>query len=75
VADAHPLGARPFARANYINKFKTLTEDSVSGDESKRFLDLVQRLPQLSAMEVGELNVVLPLDKLTCAVRDKRGIF
>jgi 2-methylcitrate dehydratase len=75
VANAHPLGARPFARANYINKFQTLTEDSVSADESKRYLSLVQRLSQLSAAEIGELNVTLPPDKLTCAVRDRRGIF
>src|SRR5699024_5190163 len=26
VADAHPLGARPFARANYIAKFRLLAE-------------------------------------------------
>ena len=25
-ADAHPYGARPFKRKNYINKFLTLTE-------------------------------------------------
>jgi len=74
VANAHPLGAKPFGRADYIRKFVTLTEDLVSADESKRFLNLVQRLPQLSAAEVCELNVVLPPDKLTCAVRDKRGI-
>ncbi|MEJ0089034.1 MAG: MmgE/PrpD family protein [Limisphaerales bacterium] len=75
VANAHPLGAKPFVRANYIHKFETLTEDSVSADESKRFLNLVQRLPHLSAAEVGELNVVLPPDKLTCSRRDQRGIF
>ncbi|HXI73364.1 MAG TPA: MmgE/PrpD family protein [Verrucomicrobiae bacterium] len=75
VADAHPLGARPFARANYIGKFQALTEDLISPDESKRFLNLVQRLPQLSAAEVSELNVVLPPNKLTCATRDQRGIF
>jgi 2-methylcitrate dehydratase len=75
VANAHPLGAKPFGRADYIRKFETLTEDLVSGDESKRFLNLVQRLPHLSAAEIGELNVVLPPDKLTYATRDKRGIF
>ena len=26
VADAHPLGERPFARADYIRKFQTLTK-------------------------------------------------
>ena len=50
-------------------------DDLVSADESKRFLDLVQRLPQLSATELGQLNVVLPPNKLTCATRDERGIF
>jgi len=75
VADAHPLGARPFARANYINKFKTLTEELISADESARFIQTAQRLGELKAGELGELNVVLPPDKLTCAVRDKRGIF
>ncbi len=72
---AHPLGAKPFGRANYIRKFETLTEDLVSSAESKRFLTLVQRLPQLTAPEICELNVVLPPEKLTCATRDKRGIF
>jgi 2-methylcitrate dehydratase len=52
-----------------------LTEGLVSADESKRFLALVQRLPQLMAAEVLELNVVLPPEKLTCATRDKSGIF
>jgi 2-methylcitrate dehydratase len=75
VADAHPLGARPFGRADYIRKFETLVEDLVSAGESKRFLNLVQSLPQLSAAEVGKLNVVLPPNKLTCSQRDQRGIF
>ena len=75
VANAHPLGAKPFVRANYIHKFETLTEDVISKEESKRFLQVVQRLPQLTAAEVGELNVVLPPNKLTCATRDQRGIF
>ena len=75
VANAHPLGAKPFSRANYIHKFETLTEDLVSSAESKRFLALVQRLPQLTGSEICELNVVLPPEKLTCATRDKRGIF
>jgi len=75
VADAHPLGARPFARANYINKFQTLTEGSISRDESQRFIAAAQRLAELKASELGALNVVLPPDKLACAVRDQRGIF
>ena len=75
VANAHPLGAKPFGRTDYICKFETLTEDLVSTAESKRFLSLVQCLPQLSAEEVCELNVALPQNKLTCSQRDQRGIF
>jgi 2-methylcitrate dehydratase len=75
VANAHPLGARPFGRADYVRKFESLTEGLVSPPETKRFLTLVQRLSQLTDAEVCELNVMLPPEKLTCAARDKRGIF
>ena len=73
--DVIHVGARPFARANYIGKFKTLTEDLISGEESQRFIQTVQRLGELKAGELGALNVVLPPNKLTCATRDERGIF
>jgi 2-methylcitrate dehydratase len=75
VADAHPLGAKPFARTDYINKFKTLTDDLISREESGRFIDAAQQLAELSADELKELNVFLPPGRLTCATRDKRGIF
>ncbi|MBN9605538.1 MAG: MmgE/PrpD family protein [Actinomycetales bacterium] len=57
VADAHPLGARPFARADYVRKFETLAEGVLAPDEIARFLDLAQRLPQLSAAELGGLTI------------------
>jgi len=60
IANAHPFGARPFARAEYIKKFKTLTEGILEPSESARFLELVQRLPNLSAEEVLALNPVAP---------------
>ena len=75
VANAHPLGAKPFGRADYLRKFETLTEGLVSAGESKRFLQIVQRLAQLTTAEIGELNVVLLPGKLTRATRDARGIF
>ena len=75
LADAHPLGARPFARAGYIRKFQTLTEDLISREESERFLGAVQRLSELKSVELAELNIALPPGRLTCAVRDQRGIF
>jgi len=63
VADAHPLGARPFAREQYIAKFRTLAEGVLADTEVERFLALAQRLPELSAIELGGLtvNAALPL--------------
>ncbi|MDR2998179.1 MAG: MmgE/PrpD family protein [Microbacterium sp.] len=58
VADAHPLGARPFARANYIAKFRMLAEPVLEASEIERFLELVQRLPELTAAEVAELSII-----------------
>jgi 2-methylcitrate dehydratase len=75
VADAHPLGAKPFERADYMAKFRALTDGLVAPGEQTRFLDLVQRLPSLSAAEVGALNPVLPPGALTAAARDQKGIF
>ena len=75
VADAHPLGARPFARPNYIGKFQSLTEEFITREESVRFLLAVQRLAELHPAELGQLNVVVAPGRLTCATRDQRGIF
>ena len=60
VANAHPLGARPFGREQYVAKFRTLTEGILDAPEADRFLDLVQRLPDLTAAEVRQLNPVAP---------------
>lgn len=57
VADAHPLGARPFGRAEYVGKFRMLAEGILSPDEIDRFLGVAQRLPELSPAELGGLTV------------------
>ncbi|MGV8882010.1 MAG: MmgE/PrpD family protein [Rhodoglobus sp.] len=57
VADAHPLGARPFARDQYVAKFRLLADGVLAADEIERFLDVAQRLPQLGASELAELTV------------------
>ncbi|MEP6842825.1 MAG: MmgE/PrpD family protein, partial [Pseudolysinimonas sp.] len=57
VADAHPLGARPFARENYVGKFRSLAAGVLPDAETERFLALAQRLPELSAAELGGLTV------------------
>jgi 2-methylcitrate dehydratase len=58
VADAHPLGARPFARADYIKKFRTLAAPVLEEAEIERFLETVQRLPELKAGELDGLNIL-----------------
>ncbi|MEX2453465.1 MAG: MmgE/PrpD family protein, partial [Rhodospirillaceae bacterium] len=75
VADAHPAGARPFARENYIYKFRTLADGLVTEGEQERFLDAVQSLPDLAADRLGELHVTLDNSALLHAMRDDRGIF
>ena len=57
VADAHPAGKRPFARNEYINKFKSLTDGMISKKESARFLKVVQNLRKLKAKDLKDLNI------------------
>jgi 2-methylcitrate dehydratase len=72
VANAHPLGAKPFVRADYIHKFEMLTGGIISARESNRFLETVQNLPRLSAGELAGLNVALPAGMLAAS---KPGLF
>ena len=64
VADAHPLGARPFARAEYVTKFRTLAAGVLAEAEIERFLAAAEALPSLAAGELDQLNITaadLPL--------------
>ncbi|ALC05158.1 2-methylcitrate dehydratase 1 [Corynebacterium deserti GIMN1.010] len=72
VADAHPLGARPFERANYIEKFRILAEGVVSEAEQERFLNAVQSLPNLE--DLNELNIVLEPEVLAKAAKVREGL-
>ncbi|MCR2800172.1 MmgE/PrpD family protein [Microbacterium sp. zg-Y818] len=74
VADAHPLGARPFAREDYIRKFRILAEPVLEPAEIERFLDLAQRLPELTADEVRQLSIVAKPGLLLAAPAPK-GLF
>ncbi|MBX3067146.1 MAG: MmgE/PrpD family protein [Cryobacterium sp.] len=74
VADAHPLGARPFAREQYIAKFRTLAEHVLEAEEIERFLTLVQRLPELSADDVLGLSIVAAPGLLS-KVPTPKGLF
>lgn len=72
VANAHTLGKTPWTRPAYINKFRVLTEGILDSAEIERFLDVVQRLPELSAAELSQLTVALPAGKVT---QGEKGIF
>jgi 2-methylcitrate dehydratase len=72
VANAHPNGARPFARAQYVNKFRTLTDGIISAREANRFIEAAENLASLPAGELHQLNVALPAGTLLVA---KPGIF
>ncbi|BBK41512.1 2-methylcitrate dehydratase [Allostella vacuolata] len=64
VADAHPLGARPWSRPDYVAKFRMLADGIVAKPEQDRFLATVERLPELSAEELGGLNFAVDPDRL-----------
>jgi 2-methylcitrate dehydratase len=67
VADAHPLGARPFARPDYVQKFHSLAAEALSSDEMARFLALAEGLDSLTPDEIGQLNIVARPDYLAGA--------
>jgi 2-methylcitrate dehydratase len=59
-ANAHPAGAIPFVRENYIKKFDMLTEGIIAKEERARFIHLVENLPTLAVGDVMNLNVIVP---------------
>lgn len=64
---AHPCGAKPFQREDYIEKFKTLTKGLVSPDAAELFLKDAAAFRPVTP-------VVLP-GKMQGTARDNRGIF
>jgi 2-methylcitrate dehydratase len=75
VADAHPLGARPFQREQYVRKFTELAQDVVEPLEQQRFLSVVHSLAQLDASAMDTLNVVVDPRVLDKAPVIPPGIF
>jgi len=73
VADAHPLGARPFAREQYIEKFTKLAAGIVDEAEQERFLNAVQNLENLT--DLTELNVRVTDAHVASAPKKPEGIF
>jgi 2-methylcitrate dehydratase len=74
VADAHPLGARPFSRADYTAKFRRLAADVLEADEIDRFIETAERLPELGSDELGELTFTAKY-RLLASVESPRGLF
>lgn len=73
IADAHPLGARPFARAQYVAKFRALADGIVTQSEQDRFLGTVERLSKLKADDLLGLN--FSVDPSLLAGQAPTGIF
>ncbi len=72
-ADAHPYGARPFKRKDYIKKFINLTDKIISKKESNRFLKDVQNLKYLKKGKLDKLNI--EVGKRYLKLNNKKGIF
>ncbi|MER8037173.1 MmgE/PrpD family protein [Streptomyces hydrogenans] len=64
VADAHPAGARPFDRAGYTAKFRTLTDGIVAPADQDSFLRSAARLAELDTDELAGLFPAVDTDAL-----------
>src|SRR3546814_484853 len=64
VADAHPRGAHPFAGADYIAKFRSLTDGLVEPTEAERFLAAAASLASSEAAGLDAITVAVPDDRL-----------
>jgi 2-methylcitrate dehydratase len=74
VADAHPLGARPFGRAQYIEKFKALADGVVADGDQRAFLEKAERLSELKAPQLAGLFPRIEPEYLR-DLRPSRGLF
>jgi 2-methylcitrate dehydratase len=73
VADAHPSGARPFKRPDYIKKFRTLAEGVIAPAEQDRFIAAAERLAALKPGELDQLTFTVDTKQL--GDRPAHGIF
>lgn len=74
VPDAHPQGARPFRRNDYVAKFTELAEGIIDRREQQRFLDVVTCLGDLKRGSLGMLNPLISQHILDAAP-NTHGIF
>ena len=74
VANAHPLGARPFGRQQYIEKFHELAEGVVTDADQRTFLDTATQLPELRASQLVGLFPRVTGEYLA-DLKPSRGLF
>ncbi|AWT54310.1 2-methylcitrate dehydratase 2 [Mycolicibacterium smegmatis MKD8] len=74
VADAHPAGARPFERKDYVAKFAELADGVIDRREQQRFLDVVTCLRDLKRGSLGMLNPLVD-SRILDAAPTTYGIF
>ena len=60
VANAHPNGATPWTRPDYVRKFEVMTDGLITPEERTRFLQACADLPGLPAGELHRLHVAMP---------------
>lgn len=73
IADANPLGARPFTRPDYVKKFRTLAEGIVAVKEQDRFIAAVEQLTSLKAGDLTQLSFTVDAARL--GAPSHHGIF
>lgn len=73
--NAHPMGAKPFTRTDYIGKLERLSEGMITSRECARFIELAENLPHLSPQDLLGLNLEVKAGSLRFSKRDTRGIF
>ena len=74
-ADAHPYGARPFGRNEYIKKMQPLINGFVSQQEELRFINLISNLESLDSNEIQNLNLTCDQGILDLSKNKIEGIF
>ncbi len=75
VADAHPLGARPFGREQYVAKFAELADGVVEPEEQQRFLSTVAGISDIKPGGLNALNLRVDERVLEKAPTVPSGIF
>ena len=74
VPDAHPRGATPFRRDDYLRKFHELAGLYATAEEQDRFLEVALSLLGMAPGRLSELNVEIPTELLEVA-NLKAGLF